>query len=142
MANPLKTDDAVIGTVARVIAGAPLAFFGVMHLVGPMPMQPLMEAAGLPMPEIAAVIAPLAQLAAGLLLLAGALTRPAALLAIGTMLGAILTHLRIPNDQWPETNGGPQEPLFLMALAVIIIAAAALAVWRGAGRWSIDGKLA
>ncbi len=129
----------------RVLAGAPLAFFGLMHLIGAMPMRPLIEAAGLPAPGLMALLAPLAQLLAGVLLLAGAFTRVGALLAIGTMAGALITHLRIPNDAWPtpQESGaiepGP-EPVFLMVVAIAIIFMSAYVLYRGSGAFGLDAK--
>ena len=131
--------------VLRVLAGAPLAFFGLMHLTGVMPMRPLVEAAGMPLPGPTAVLASLAQLVAGLLLLSGALARVGALLAIGTMAGAVFTHLRIPNDAWPtpQESGaiepGP-EPVALMFVAIAIIAISAYVLVRGAGALGLDAK--
>ena len=123
--------------------------FGIMHLTGAMPMKPLVEAAGLPMPAITAIIAPLAQILAGLLLLSGAFARVGAVVAIATMLGALITHMKIPNDQWPTPSEidpaimapGP-EPTFMMALAAIIILTAAFVIFKGAGAWSVDGRCA
>ena len=130
---------------ARLIAGAPLAIFGIMHLIGAMPMTPLLEEAGLPMPGLMGVLAPIAQLLAGVLLLSGAFARVGGLLAIGTMIGALVTHLLIPNDRWPTpqddgTIAPGQEPVMMIAIAVVIILAAAFVLWRGAGAWGLDAK--
>jgi len=128
--------------VARTVAGAPLALFGLMHLAGVMPMKPLLKAAGMPGAGVMAIVAPLGQLAAGLLLLSGAFARIGAVLAIGTMLGALHTHVQIPGDGWPESNGGPEEPVFMMGLAAVIIVASGYVLWRGAGGLSVDYKAA
>lgn len=141
-----KTDATLKHPIAlRVLAGAPLAFFGFMHLIGAMPMRPLIEAAGLPAPGLMAILAPIAQLLAGLLLLAGAFTRVGSALAIATMGGAILTHIKIPNDQWPvpttDAAQGPwPEPVPLMFVAIAILLISAYLLWRGAGAWSLDAK--
>lgn len=135
--------------IIRILAGAPLLMFGLMHLTGAMPMKPLVEAAGLPMPDMMAVVAPIAQILAGALLLSGAFARVGGVIAIGTMLGALMTHIKIPNDQWPTpseidpsimTPGA--EPTFMMALAAIVILASAYVIFKGAGAWSVDGKAA
>ncbi|MFI4896676.1 MAG: DoxX family protein [Phycisphaerales bacterium JB059] len=150
MASPLQAIRATNPAarhilVLRVLAGAPLAFFGLMHLIGAMPMRPLIEAAGLPAPGLMAILAPIAQLLAGVLLLAGALTRLGALLAIGTMVGALFTHLRIPNDAWPTPaesgaiEPGP-EPLFLMFVAIAIVLMSAYILFRGSGAFGLDAK--
>ena len=133
--------------IIRILAGAPLLLFGLMHLSGAMPMKPLMEAAGLPMPASTAIIASLTQVIAGVLLLSGALARAGALAAIGTMIGALITHIKIPNDQWPTPSEidpaiivpGP-EPTFMMALAAVIILTSAYIIAKGAGPWSVDAK--
>ena len=121
--------------------------FGIMHLTGAMPMKPLVEAAGLPMPGITAIIAPLAQILAGILLLSGAFARVGALVAIGTMFGALITHFKIPNDQWPTPSEldpavmvPGAEPTFMMGLAAIVILTSAFVILKGAGAWSIDAK--
>lgn len=143
-ANALrKTDNCKIGLGIRIVAGLPLVAFGAMHLVGAMPMKPLVEAAGFPAPGLMAVVAPLAQLAAGLMLLSGAFARIGGLIAIGTMAGAIMTHVRIPNDQWPipttDAVEGPwPEPTFMMGIAAVVIAGAIYVLWKGAGAMSID----
>jgi uncharacterized membrane protein YphA (DoxX/SURF4 family) len=129
--------------VVRVLAGLPLVFFGAMHLAGAMPMEPLVEAAGFPAPGVMAIVAPLAQLVAGLMLISGAFARLGGLIAIGTMAGAIMTHVRIPNDQWPvattDATVGPwPEPTFMMFIAVGILAGAIVVLWRGAGAMSLD----
>ncbi len=129
--------------VVRLLAGLPLVAFGVMHLVGAMPMKPLVEAAGLPMPGVMAIVAPLAQLVAGLMLLSGAFARVGAVIAIGTMAGAIVTHVRIADDAWPiattDATVGPwPEPVFMMYIALVILAFSVVVLWKGAGAMSLD----
>jgi putative oxidoreductase len=129
----------------RVLGGAPLLFFGVMHLVGAMPMEPIVEAAGLPMPSVMAILAPIAQVAAGLMLLFGVFARFGALLAIGTMVGAVVTHLKIPNDQWPmptelDPNAVGAEPTAMLGLAGLIVICSIMVLLKGAGAWSFDSR--
>lgn len=149
-ANALRqTDNCKIGLGIRIVAGLPLVAFGAMHLMGAinpdmgMPMKPLLEAAGFPAPGLMAVVAPLAQLVAGLMLLSGAFARIGGLIAIGTMAGAIMTHVKIPNDQWPipttDAVEGPwPEPTFMMGIAAVVIGGAIYVLWKGAGAMSID----
>ncbi len=143
-ANALtRTDNCKIGLVVRVLGGLPLVAFGAMHLVGAMPMRPLVEAAGFPAPGLTAVVAPLAQLVAGLMLLSGAFARVGGLIAIGTMAGAIMTHVKIASDQWPmPTPYAPEavgaEPTFMMGIAAAVIACAIYVIWKGAGAMSVD----
>lgn len=123
--------------IARLVAGLPLLAIGLAHvLVADAGMRPLVEAAGLPM---AAVLAPLAvavELVAGVSLLLGAFARLGALLAVPTMAVAVYSHLTI--DVWP--NGAENEPPLMLPLAVV--AGALYVLWRGAGRWSLDGRTA
>ena len=138
-----KTTSAKHPIVLRVIAGAPLLAFGIMHLSGAAPMRPLIEAAGLPMPGITATMGTLTQILAGLLLLAGAFVRVGGAIAILNMLAALYTHIQIPNDAWPipvDTAPNP-EPLPLMGLAAVIIIVSAYLLYKGAGAWSVDHKL-
>ena len=148
MNNPLtKTTNQKHILVLRIIAGAPLFLFGIMHLVGAMPMRPLIEAAGLPMPGITAIVAPLAQILGGALLLSGAFARIGGLVAIGTMLGAIVTHIKIPNDQWPTPSEvDPSimvpgaEPTMMLGIAAVIVLGSAYTIFKGAGPMSVDAR--
>lgn len=155
-ANPLlKTGNQKWIIALRILAGGPLAFFGLMHLIGAMPMQPLLEEAGLPAPSLMATLAPLAQLLAGLSLLLGAFTRIGAVLAIGTMAGALITHIKIPNDKWPDVAAWAEnpdawsanpvymaEPTPMMLMAIVILLLSAALIYLGAGAFSLDHKLA
>lgn len=127
--------------VVRILAGGPLLVFGLMHLVGVAPMRPIVEAAGLPAPELSAILAPIGQVVAGLMILAGAFTRVGAALAIAVMLGAVAAHIRIPSDAWPQPDGsvGQEPPLVWLAIGVIVLAG--YLIWRGAGPWSVDWNL-
>jgi len=135
--------------ILRILAGAPLLMFGLMHLSGAAPMKPLVEAAGLPMPELTAIVAPIAQIIAGLILLSGAYARIGALLAIPVMLGGLVTNFKIPNDQWPTPSElDPNiielgtEPAMLTPIAVVVILFSIYIVIKGAGPWSIDARSA
>jgi len=154
MGSPLQKTDGTKWMIAlRVLAGGPLVFFGFMHLSGGMPMLPLLEAAGLPAPDLMAIVAPILQLVAGLSLLGGVFARVGGVLAIGTMAGAIMTHVKIPNDKWPDVtkyaenadawNANPtymQEPTFMMMMAIGILVLSAIVVFKGAGAFSLDHK--
>lgn len=135
--------------ILRIISGLVLVFFGLMHLTGASPMQPLVEAAGLPMPALTAVVAPLVQLLSGLMLLIGAGARIGAVSGMIVSLGALITNLSIPNDQWPtpsETDPSViimgTEPAFLTPVAVVLILFCAIVLFMGAGAWSIDHRIA
>ncbi len=120
--------------VPRLVAGLPLFGIGLIHIIDPeLRMDPLVEAAGLPLVSVLAPLAVAIEVVAGAMLLAGLFARIGALLAIPTMLVAIYAHLTI--DVWP--NGADNEPPILLPIVVAVCAAYIL--WRGAGRWSIDG---
>lgn len=132
----------------RIIAGAPLVMFGVMHLTGASPMQPLVEAAGLPMAGLTSIVAPVVQILAGLLLIAGAITRLGALMGAVVMLGGLVTNFLIPNDQWPTPSEiDPNimvmgtEPAMLTPIALVVMALSIFIMIKGAGAWSLDGRL-
>lgn len=117
--------------VARVIAGVPLAGLGFMHLIGAAPMKPILEAAKIPLPDLNAVVAPLVEVVAGLLLLSGAFARIGAILACVTMAVAIYAHLAA---DWVD------EPPIALPIAVLL--AALYVLWRGGGAWSVDAASA
>jgi uncharacterized membrane protein YphA (DoxX/SURF4 family) len=96
--------------VIRILSSVPLLALGTMHLAGAAPLAPILEGAGIPFPELNAVLAPIAQIAAGVLLLTGVRARIGALLALGTMAGALFAHLRF---DWVD------EPTLLLPLAVV-----------------------
>ncbi len=148
MSCPLtQTTDQKHIAILRILAGIPLVMFGIMHLTGAAPMEPLVEAARLPIPSIIAVVAPLVQVLAGVLLLLGALARVGALIGIGVMFGGLITNFKIPNDQWPTPSElDPSimvlgaEPIILTPLAVVTILFCAYVLFKGAGPWSADGR--
>ncbi len=148
MSCPLtQTTDQRYVAILRILAGIPLVMFGIMHLTGAAPMEPLVEAAGLPMPGMTAVVAPLAQVLAGVLLLSGTLARIGALIGIGVMFGGLITNFKIPNDQWPTPSElDPNimvlgaEPIVLTPLAIVTILLCAYIFFKGAGPWSVDGR--
>jgi uncharacterized membrane protein YphA (DoxX/SURF4 family) len=149
MSNPLlQTKPSKAIALLRIIAGLPLVLFGIMHLTGAAPMQPLVEAAGLAFPALTAIVAPLVQVLAGLMLLIGAGARLGAVMGMIVSLGGLITNLKIPNDQWPTPSEiDPSimvmgtEPAFLTPLAIAIILFSAIVLKFGAGAWSVDHKL-
>lgn len=121
--------------IPRAAAGVPLLGIGLVHVFDPASsMRPLVEAAGFALPAVVSPIAVAIEIAAGLALLVGLWARPAAALAIPTMLGAIYAHLVI--GVWP--NGADKEPPLL--LPVVVLVSSAYVLWRGAGRWSVDAR--
>lgn len=109
--------------VIRILAALPLVVIGAMHLVGAAPMLPILEGAGMPLPELSARVAPVVEVVAGLLLLTGFQVRLGALLAMVTMGGALFAHLRYDWEDEPPIA----IPMFVMLGATWVFA-------RGAGR--------
>jgi len=112
--------------LARVLCAAPLLFIGLQHLTGMAPMQPILEGAGMPMPELGATIAPVIEIVAGALLLLGLFPKIAGLLAVGSMIGALYAHL---NFDWPD------EPPIV--LPIVVLGLAILVIARGSGAWAL-----
>jgi putative oxidoreductase len=85
---------------------------------------------GVPVPDAAVLVVGTIELVCGLLLVVGLLTRPAAGLLALTMIGAIATAGRV--------EGGS----FHLGVAPTLLAAMVVLVWAGAGRPSLDHRLA
>jgi uncharacterized membrane protein YphA (DoxX/SURF4 family) len=121
--------------LARLVAGVPLLGLGLAHVFVPeAPMRPLVDAAGFPLPALVSPLGVAALIVAGSSLLLGLWARLGAGLAIPIMAGAVYAHLVI--DVWP--NGVDNEPP--LGLPITVMLAAAYVAWRGAGRWSLDGR--
>ena len=126
--GPLASE--VLLLVARVFAGLALAL---AHGLGKIPPSGRfvsgVAAMGFPAPNLFAWLAALAELAGGLLLAAGLLTRPAALaIAINMAVAAFVAHAADPFRT--------REPaLLFLALALVFVA-------RGAGRFALDRLVA
>jgi putative oxidoreductase len=76
--------------------------------------------------------AALIELVTGLLVLAGLVARPAAVLASGTMAYAYFT-VHQPKALWPIENGGEQAALFCWGFLMIAL--------LGAGDWTLPALL-
>jgi putative oxidoreductase len=85
---------------------------------------------GLPDPDVFAYATGTLELTLGIALLLGLVTRLTALGLAGNMVGAIATGGRV--------DGG----FVNLVLAPILLIAMLFLVWAGAGRWSLDGRLA
>lgn len=130
MTHPLtRTDSSKLTLLPRLLAGGPLTALNIMHLTGAAPLRPILEGANIPLPALNAVVAPIAGLVAGLLLLSGAFARVGALIGIGSMGVAIYTHLV---SDWPD------EPPIV--LPVVVLLACVWVLIKGAGAWSVDAK--
>ena len=91
---------------------------------------------GLPMPQVAAIVALVIEIAGGLALVAGYRTRLAAIvLAAFTLVASVFFH-----NYWasPAEAQMVQQLLFFKNIAVVG-GLLTLAAW-GAGAWSVDGR--
>lgn len=123
--------------VPRLIAGVPLLATGLAQaLVPEADLRALVDAAGFPLAAIITPIGIAAKIVAGAMLLLGSWARIAGAAAVPIMLAALYAHLVI--DVWP---GGPEmEPPLVAPISVLL--GGAYIAWRGAGRWSLDRRLA
>jgi uncharacterized membrane protein YphA (DoxX/SURF4 family) len=74
---------------------------------------------------------PVAELVVGALLILGVLTRPAALIVVGMMLGATYVHVVVDDPSvFPLQPNAPIIPIVVIALATFVLIG-------GAGSWSV-----
>jgi putative oxidoreductase len=85
---------------------------------------------GIPVPDVAVYAVGVIEVVGGLLLVVGLLTRPAAGVLALTLIGAIATAGRV--------DGGS----FHLGVAPTLLVVMLLLLWAGAGRPSIDRRLA
>ncbi len=85
--------------------------------------------AGFPYPIFNAWLAAALQLGGGLCLVAGLLTRPGALVIVGTLLGAVYTNIRLHKD----SKDSQLASLYLLLNAAVC--------GLGPGPWSLDSIL-
>ncbi|MEN8163499.1 MAG: DoxX family membrane protein [Acidobacteriota bacterium] len=130
-----RTNDSKITIAPRLIAALPLIVIGIGHLVDPGSFRLILDGSGIPMPGVNQIIAPVVEVAAGVLLLLGLVARAGGLAAASTMLVALYSHAVIDPSTLPETMAMP--PLVL-PLAVLV--SALWVAYTGAGRWSMDSK--
>jgi len=130
-----KTNDSKVTIGPRLIAALPLIAIGIGHLVEPGSFRLILEGAGIPMPELNLIIAPAAEVVAGVLLLVGLYARGGGLLAASTMLVALYSHAVIDPSIFPETMAMPP-----IILPLVVLASALWVAYAGAGRWSLDSK--
>jgi len=121
--------------IARILASLPLLAIGAMHFTGSAPLLPILEGANVPQAELIDKLAPIAEIVAGLLLLMGYRARIGALLGIGSMAGAIATHLKfVPT----EAFAWPDEPPIALPIAVLVLCLLVLA--KGPGAWAVGRR--
>lgn len=121
---------ALVPVVLRVIAGAVFVAFSIGKFTRTATYVQNFESYGLPGSPVLVILVGLLELVGGLLLLAGALTRLAALGLALDMVGAVFTA--------GLSVGGPLHLGLAPALAVGCL----VLVWAGAGPWSVDERIA
>lgn len=122
-----KTRPALHLTVIRILSALPLLIIGTMHLVGQAPMLPILQGAGVVLPQLLASTVPILEVLAGLSLLIGFYARVGASITVVTMAGAIYSH-------W--VHDWADEPVIILPIAVLVGVLQVL--WGGAGAFSSD----
>lgn len=128
-----KSNSQWYGTVARLIAGAPLFFFGWMKLLNEGTQTNFMatlKLASIPVPEVAFWLAALNEIIAGALLISGWKGQVGAVLAIAQMIVALYVHITVDFSQTPA--GGPPH-----WLPVLVLVCALIVLFKGFGKFSI-----
>ena len=124
-----RTTNQKSAAIARILIALPLLGIGVQHIFGIAPLEPILRGAGIPFPELNAIVGPTVQLLAGAFLISGYFARLGALLTIPAMSLATYTHL---------VHDWANEPSIGLPLTLIVLSAFVL--WKGAGAWSFDLK--
>lgn len=130
-----KTNQSKTTIGPRLIAALPLIVIGIGHLVEPESFRHILVGSGIPMPDLNLVVAPVVEVAAGILLLVGLFARVGGLAAISTMVVALYSHAVIDMSVLPEAMAMPP-----IILPLAVLASAIWVTYTGAGRWSIDSK--
>ncbi len=133
----LRTHASTSAFVARLVAGAPLLFFGVLKLVSADTQENFratLELAQIPSPGVMMWGAATVEVLAGLSLVFGLLTRLGGFLAVLQMAVALYVHSTGATNQAPE--GGP--PIWL---PILVLAGSVWAMVVGGGRFSVDKAL-
>jgi NADH dehydrogenase len=120
--------------VLRLVAGLPLVYYGVLHLVSPDDFRAILAAGRLPLSALGAAAVSLVEITAGLLLVAGLLTRVGGMLALGVVMPALLLTV-----QFSERPGAPALPP--PAIPVLVALASAVLVLLGGGALSLDERM-
>ena len=112
--------------VLRLLSGGVFVVFGIGKFVNHGSELASFKSYGLPAPEAFVVVIGVIELVGGLLLIAGLLTRPAALVLAGDMIGAIVG------------SGLAKGELFSLTLAPAELVAMLVLMRMGPGRYVID----
>jgi putative oxidoreductase len=112
--------------VLRLVSGGVFVAFGAGKFVNHSSELASFKTYGLPAPEAFVVVIGLVEVAGGLLLITGVLTRPAALVLAGDMVGAIVV------------SGLAKGELISLTVAPAELVAMLVLLWLGPGRYVID----
>lgn len=115
----MTRDRALLGL--RLLAGGIFVVFGIGKFVNHSSELASFKSYGLPAPEILVIVIGLVELAGGLLLIIGVLTRPAALVLAGDMIGAIVI------------SGIAKGEIISLTLAPAELVAMLVLLWTGPG---------
>ena len=109
----------------RLLSGGVFVVFGIGKFVNHASELASFKSYGLPAPEAFVVVIGLVELAGGLLLIIGMLTRPAALVLAGDMIGAIVV------------SGIAKGEIISLTLAPAELVAMLVLLWTGPGATSL-----
>ena len=109
----------------RLASGGVFVAFGLGKFVNHTSELAAFKAYGLAAPEAFTVVIGMIEVAGGLLLIAGILTRPAALVLAGDMVGAIIV------------SGVARGELISLTLAPAEFGLMLVLLWTGPGSWSL-----
>lgn len=111
--------------VVRLLAGGVFVVFGVGKFVNHASELASFKTYGLPAPELFVVMIGLIEVVGGLLLMTGVLTRPAALVLAGDMIGAIVV------------SGIAKGEMISLTLAPAELVVMLVVLWTGPGTRSV-----
>ena len=133
MLNSLHNPLSLVGRLLMALLFLPA---GISKIAGFAGTVGYIASKGVPLPEVAAIIAIIVEVAGGIALILGFKTRWAALaLAAFTLVATVMFH-----NYWamPAEQQMMQQLMFMKNIAVVG-GLLTLAAW-GAGAWSVDGK--
>jgi putative oxidoreductase len=114
----------------RLAAGSVFVVFGAGKFVNHASELASFKSYGLPAPELFVLVIGVIELVGGMLLIFGILTRPAALVLAGDMIGAIVV------------SGIGLGELVSLTLAPAELTISLFLAWGGPGMWSLDHRFA
>ena len=130
-----KTNPGRPTGVVRVLLGFLFLSTGLMKILVPdlrAAFSGQLTAASIPFHGLNLWVVPVAEVLAGLFLLAGLYTRLAAAAAAGMMVVATYVHLVVHDpDLFPLQPEAPTIPIVALVLCAYVL-------WRGGGSWSAD----